>query len=135
MSYKVKVSIKGEKPILLHNPAGMGLKKAGKKEIPSPEEEAAASLYWMPGKESIGFPTTGLHRALITVSSQFKSGKQSSTPYVAGCLEFMEEIAGFGTTEYEVDTRRAVVQRQGGAPVTGEAGCGMGIVLHDSCFR
>ena len=49
------VVITDTKPILMHNPAGMRpakVKSGGQSNIPLPEEEAAAGIYWMPDGSS-----------------------------------------------------------------------------------
>jgi hypothetical protein len=108
------VSIKGMSPILLHNPVTMaGKPVAGKKRIPTPEEEAASSRYLMPGTETLAFPIINIVQSIVNASSGIKIGKQSIVPFIAGCVVPAEEFASFKTQEYVIDTRRAVVQRQG----------------------
>ena len=115
--FKVDVTINGLPPgILLHNPAAglMGGNKTGKKPtIPPPEDEAAAGLYWTEDSSSIAFPSWNIHRAMTAGAAGFKLGKRAMSPYIAGSLTFLPVMASFNTTNYRVDIRRAVIQRQG----------------------
>ena len=80
-----EVVIEGTKPILLHNPAGMGqggAKKSGEKCIPTPEEEAAASCYWTDDKSSLMFPASNLQGAMIGAAGAYKVAKKSIVPFV-----------------------------------------------------
>ncbi len=109
-----EVVITGTSPILFHNPSSMTLKKsAAKKSIPTPAVEADASAYWNRDKTTLVFPGPNLHRALVEASRGYKVGKRSIVPYVAGSVQIEEFEIPFNTTKYEIDTRRAVVQRQG----------------------
>lgn len=109
----VEIKIQGTSPILLHSPAGMVRQSVGKKRIPTPEEEAATSRYLMPDGETLAFPTYNFVQSLLKATSGMKIGKKSVVPYFAGCVTPAEELASFGTKEYKIDTRRAIVQRQG----------------------
>jgi hypothetical protein len=109
----ITVTIEGLKPILLHNPAAMASNKTGKKSIPTPEEEALASCYWDKEKTTLVFPSWNILRAFVTASRAYKDGKRSVTPFICGSVEIDPAMLPFGTRDYEIDTRRAVVQRQG----------------------
>lgn len=98
--------------VLLHNPAGMG-QTNGKKVIPTPEQEAAAGCYWTEDKASVAIPSWNLFRALVKAAASYKQGKTSMSRVVAGGVVVEPAILSFGTKEYAIDTRRAVVQRQG----------------------
>jgi hypothetical protein len=112
-----KVRLQGKTAILLHSPSGMDRNrngaKRGEKQIDTPEVEAAKGLYWMADKSSIGFPSLNILRSAITASTAWKIGKKSIVPFMAGSVSIDEEMIPFGTLEYEIDTRRAVVQKQG----------------------
>jgi hypothetical protein len=111
-----EVEIEGTSPILLHNPAGMartGAVKKDSKSIPTPEEEAKASCYWMPDESSLMFPGDNIQSAMLRVASGYKANKKALTPFVAGSVQIEPEHVPFGTKDFVVDTRRAVVQRQG----------------------
>jgi hypothetical protein len=122
MSRIVKATIQGTAPILLHNPQQMNTQSDGKKKIPTPAEEALIGCYWTDDKH-LGFPAINIHRSMVSAAGAFRAGKLSMTPYIAGGIEVQPEIVPFYTlndkgkkepiTEYLIDTRRAVVQRQG----------------------
>src|SRR5580704_11830515 len=110
------VRIEGTSPILFHNPAGMARSSAVKKDsksIPTPEEEAKASCYWMPDESSLMFPGDNIQSAMLRVASSYKANKKALTPFVAGSIQIEPEHVPFNTKNFVVDTRRAVVQRQG----------------------
>lgn len=110
----IAVTIEGTTPILLHNPAGMGRGTAGKTAIPTPEVEAEASCYWLDEKKAaLAYPADNLKCAMIQTAPQYKAGKQRLTPFVAGSIYIEPPMLSFGTPKYEIDTRRAVVVRQG----------------------
>ena len=98
--------------ILLHNPAGMG-QSNGKKVIPTPEQEAAAGCYWTEDKASVAIQSWNLSRALVKAAAQYKNGKTSMSRVVAASVAVEPAMLSFGTKDYGIDTRRAVVQRQG----------------------
>jgi hypothetical protein len=111
-----EVKIEGTSPILFHNPAGMarsGAVKKDSKSIPTPEEEAKASCYWLPGGSSLMFPGDNIQSAMLRAASGYKVNKKALTPFVAGSVTVEPEHVPFNTKDYVVDTRRAVVQRQG----------------------
>ncbi len=111
---KYKVTIEGTSPILFSNPIGMIPQHFGKKSVPTPEEEAATRCYWLDGPGSeLCFPSDNLKIALIQASSAYRFGKQSLAPFVAGSILLQPALLGLGTNKYFIDTRRAVVQRQG----------------------
>lgn len=120
----VEVTIQGTAAILLHSPQGMNTQSDGKKKIPTPEEEAAASCYWTDdSKTSLAFPGMNIHRSMISAAGAFKAGRLSMTPYIAGGIEIQPEMVPFHLLgakgervligKYDIDIRRAVVQRAG----------------------
>lgn len=109
----IKAKIKGVGlGILLRNPAGMG-QSNGKKVIPTPEQEAAAGCYWTEDKTSIAIPSWNLFRALVKAAAAFKNGKSTMSRVIAGGVSVEPAMLSFGTKEYAIDRRRAVVQKQG----------------------
>lgn len=110
----IKARIKGTGlGILLHNPAGMAGGNSGKKAIPTPEVEAAAACYWNEEHTSLAIPGWNLFHSLVKAAGAFKAGKISGAKIVAGGVIVEPEMLLFNTTKYAIDTRRAVVQRQG----------------------
>jgi len=109
----IKARIKGVGlGILLHNPGGMG-RSNGKKVIPTPEQEAEAGCYWTEDKKSVAFPAWNLFRSLTKAAAAYKTGKVSMSRYVASDVAVEPAMLSFGTKKYAIDTRRAVIQRQG----------------------
>lgn len=105
------------KGILFHNPQGSMFKaKTSKKVIPSAEEEAFASCYWNEDQTELMFPSWNIHQGLVRAASGLKlptNKKIALAPIVAGDVSLSPELLGFGTKDYKIDVRRAVVQRQG----------------------
>jgi|SRR5215469_7116920 len=141
---RIRVTIQGSRAILLNNPAKMSgqtngnpqssagkkgeKKKAseaipGKRNIPEPEQEAAASCYWVDDHSALGFPGQNMYRGIVSVAGSYRAGKLTMTSYIAGGIEIEPEMIPFYTNDqngnpvpiatYQIDTRRAVVQRQG----------------------
>jgi hypothetical protein len=118
----VTFKITGISPILMSNPANMRRgagESAIKKRIPSAEEEAESLAYrnaqgqlYVPAD---WFRTAGLNATRgrrigkVAASGPFKAGVFLTEPFcILRNAETDEPI-----TEYELDTRRVVVQRQG----------------------
>jgi len=110
---KIRVTIEGTTPFMMHHPRSMNRKATGKKTIPSPQEEAKEALYWTSDKSSLMYPAENILRGFVTASRVYKSGKRSITPFVSGSLDVEPPEVSFHTKKYEIDTRRAIVQRQG----------------------
>jgi hypothetical protein len=126
MEQRVKVTIIGKAPLLTHNPAKMGERKSGAKGatyIPSPKEEAENGLYVQDGK--FGFPGIGIRNAYVQAAGQWKvklpgSSKKMSARSIFATTQVSPEMCvlldpktGKPLKDYEIDTRRAVVQRNG----------------------
>jgi hypothetical protein len=99
--------------LLLHNPAGMGGSSNGKKQIPTPQAEAKAACYFMEDGKTLAVPGWNLFRSLVKAGGQFKNKKTSYSKIIAGGVSVEPDMLSLETTTYEIDTRRAVVQRQG----------------------
>lgn len=122
---EMNFSIVGMSPLLTHNPASMGSQKdatpkKGGKKIPTPEEEAEAGLYVQDGK--FCFPGIGIRNSIIKAAADWGplSGKKRGTLAQSVVhLVLKEEMVpilepgGKPVKNYVIDTRRAVVQRQG----------------------
>src|SRR5262245_14684029 len=115
------VEITGLTPLLMHNPAVMRRSEGGKKQIPTPEDEAAASRYLMPGSpDALCITADHVHSGLKAASRGFRiTGRKQVYPYICGSLEIQpDHIPLLGDqdrplTAYEVDARRVVVQKNG----------------------
>jgi hypothetical protein len=122
----------GTYPILMHNPAGMQRGGEGgmtTKKIPTAEVEAEAGVY----KTEDGFmwfPSQAFKSSLVSASKGRRIGKQAATQVLKGTVFCAEErvhllkVKRTGetskitdtpkpATDYTIDTRRAVVQRNG----------------------
>jgi hypothetical protein len=115
----VRYRIIGTYGLLMHNPAGMqrgGEGKMGAKKIPTPEEEAAASVYKLPTGQ-LYVKADAIRSAAIDAVKGRKIGKQFASRLFSSCLFITDEFCplanGKPITTYEVDTRRAVVQGNG----------------------
>lgn len=114
---KCQVTIEGTGTgILFNNPIAMWKMKTSKKVIPSPEKEAERSCYWNEEKTEICFPAWNIFSGLVRAASGLKlpsNKKKALGPTIAGDVRIGPPLIGFGTKEFKIDLRRAVVQRQG----------------------
>jgi len=126
ISATLEADVLGLTPLLMHNPGQMqrggGAQKSGK-NIPTPEEEAERGTYRLKGGQ-LHLPAHAVQRAMIEAAVQFKDPtypKQTlKKPLAASLLPPDEEGYGLfdpdtgeALHDYEIDVRRAVVQRQG----------------------
>jgi hypothetical protein len=118
----IYIKLKGTTDLLMHNPTSM--RQAGKglsrKQIPTPEEEAAAARYLLEdGKFCV--PSVAVRNCILNGAKGFKIGKTAAWQVLSGAItiedewfplldEKWEPMPG---DKYTVDIRRAVVQRQG----------------------
>lgn len=109
--------------LLLHNPAGMSRAPEeatiGRKIIPTPEEEAEAGAYRMPSGQ-LYLPSIHVRAAILGAASGMKIEKKPARQILSAGLFTLSEYCplfdpetGDALKEYEIDIRRAVVQRQG----------------------
>ena len=124
---RLKVSIVGKSPLLTNNPASMKPTKTGtrgEKIIPTPDEEASTKIY-QDEHGRMCFPGIGPRNALIAAAGTFKvktrgsSRAISSRPFFSTLrvepelIPILDAKSGKVAKSYAVDTRRAVVQKQG----------------------
>lgn len=111
----------GDSPLLMHNPRSM-IKNSGgttkRKTIPSPEEEAELGTY-RDEEGFLVFPTIGFRGAFYRAMSGYKVGRKSLRSLL-GHTRVKDEWTHVLNPEtrkkikdYEIDVRRAVVQRNG----------------------
>jgi len=128
MEVEITLKITGKRPLMMHNPAGMGggggTQKVGKKEIPTPEVEAEAGAYRLPDGR-LYLKSEMFHGSALKACSGMKIGpargrKYAAKPILAAALQYPEtEVVlhdpegGAALTSYVVDVRRAVVQQNG----------------------
>jgi hypothetical protein len=121
----------GITPLLTHNPASMRApqqqirRRGSRADIPPPDAEAAAGCYRLPTGE-FGFPSVAFREALLRAAREYpvpsrKRGRVAPMLSVfLGHVIALPELtvlrdpdSGLPLTEYKVDIRRVVVQRQG----------------------
>lgn len=111
---KIRVTLQGDSPLLMNNPASMRGQPKLKKSIPAPDEEAASKRYLMPDGKTLAVPADAVHRCLLDASRHFRlRPKEPLWPYIAGSIAVEPELISLKTTKYEVDVRRVVVDRHG----------------------
>ena len=107
--------------LLMNNPSSMFAPRElakGKRSTdkPTAEEDAAKSAYWTPDHSSLAFPAMNLWAGMKAASKGYKSPvnkKLALSPLIAGDVEVLPDMIPFGTADYQIDVRRAVVQRAG----------------------
>jgi len=116
----LRCTIVGTKPLLMHNPAGqMKPPGPGRKTIPTAADEARSGRYLVKADE-LGIPHTALRACILSGAKGYRVGKVALGPILSGCVSIEPEDAvapltrhGEPMTDYAVDIRRAVVQKQG----------------------
>ena len=109
----------GVSPLLMHNPASMANSgEARRKTIPTPEEEAEAGCY----RDSDGmlvFPSVAFRNAVLKAAGGLKIGRKTLRSILshirmdAEYVRLVDPETGEPLRDYDIDIRRAVVQRQG----------------------
>jgi hypothetical protein len=116
-----KFRVTGLFPLLTHNPAQMRRADgaATKKKIPSEENEAKAGLY-LGEKGNFCLPSMGFRSALLSGLKNKKVGKVSAISIFQAAVFTVDELTvlvnpktGDPLKDYKIDTRRAIIQRQG----------------------
>jgi hypothetical protein len=117
--YKFKIT--GIFPLLTHNPAGMNQPSTGPKakKIPTSEEEAKAGLY-IDADGNYCIPSIAFRSALLNGLKGKKVGRSSAISVFQAAVFSVDELSvlidpgtGKPLLEYSIDTRRAIVQRNG----------------------
>lgn len=115
--------LRGTAPLLMHNPAAMRRdtgKRLSQKSIPAPEEEAAESRYLLPDG-NFYVPAVSVRNSLLSGAVGYRIGRRAARQVLAAAVTLVDEafplLDGDGKarsgTDYVVDGRRVVVQRQG----------------------
>ena len=128
----IKMKVTGVGSILMHNPVSMrgggdtGVPQRGGKKIPTPYEEAKAGLYVLPN-DQLYIKSDAFREAAIIASSDIRDpsrkGRTTMTRRFAASVFLSTEhcplhrpdgkpVTG-ADDDWEIDTRRAVVQRNG----------------------
>lgn len=107
--------------MLMHNPIGMKQADAGglaRKKIPTPAEEAAASVYKM-ADGNFYVPAIAVRSSMLSGAKGSRLGRRAALPFLTAAVIMEEEQ--FALTDdadrpictYAIDSRRAVVKDQG----------------------
>lgn len=118
----VTIKLKGKSPLLTHNPASMLIKpdkaKKGATEY-DPAEEAEKGAYRLESG-ACAIPGIAIRNSLINAASAWKPpGRKGTMKGILAHVEIAEEFVpllkedGKVMDSYVIDSRRAVVQRQG----------------------
>jgi len=119
--HKFKIASVEPFALLTHNPAQMRRSSDGPKtkKIPTPEEEAKAGLY-LDGEGHYCIPSMSFRSSLLNSLKNKKIGKASAISVFQAAVFNVDELSVLvdpGNEEplsaYRIDTRRAIVQRQG----------------------
>jgi hypothetical protein len=115
----IEIEIQSIKPVLMNNPAGMQAPsdKLGRKNIPTAEVEAERSVY-RSATGQLFLPSEAFRGCLVSAAKGRRIGKTAATSVIKGAVFAADEqtlliLNGEPVKEYEIDTRRAVVQRNG----------------------
>lgn len=117
------IKLNGLTPILTHNPAGSMTQAGGRgierKVIPAPEEEAAASRYLLPNG-NMGIPASAILGSLLQGARGYRIGRRPAADILAGAIigkddyfPLLRDDKPIAGDDYTIDSRRAVVKRQG----------------------
>lgn len=129
----VRFKVTGVGAILMNNPASMrggaDIPQRGGKKIPAPYDEAKSKLYIVPGGDQLYAPSDAFRESSLIASKDIRDptrkGRQSMlnrfSASVFLCTEhcplYRASDNGAPITnnddEWEIDTRRAIVQKQG----------------------
>lgn len=118
----VRFTVEGITPLLMNNPAKMGMETVGTtrgNKVYDPAEEAEAAAY-RNEDGNLALPGVQFRSSVVNASTIFKAQKgRGSLKGAIAHIQVDEELVPLKTLngkwikEYEIDTRRAVVQRQG----------------------
>jgi hypothetical protein len=129
-----KFKVTGRFPLLTHNPAGMqqASNQAKTKKIDTPEDEARKGLY-IDGDGNYCVPSIAFRNSLLTGLKGKKIGKVGAATVIQPAVFNADELTVIRNPktwdplmDYGVDSRRAMVQRQGivrNRPRFNEWGC------------
>lgn len=116
------IELNGLSPLLMHSPESMHRaddKALGRKVIPSPEEEATASRYLLPDG-NFYVPAIAVRSSMLQGARGYRIGKRPAREILAGAIILTDEVfplmrngKPISGSDYTIDSRRAVVQRQG----------------------
>lgn len=89
---KLKIVLKGEHALLMHNAAGMEIagEAPTRKKIPLPEEEAETGLYKLPSGE-LYVPAIAVRSSIIGGGKGYRIGKLGASGILSACITIEDE--------------------------------------------
>jgi|SRR5215471_4246345 len=117
---RIVVTVDGIKPLLTHNPDSMGIEKGPGKgsRIPAAEDEAEAGTYRMPDGVC-AIKGEAFRGCIIIAASAWKAKGKKTMKSLISHIVVVEELVplmrrdGTMIKDYIIDSRRAIIQRQG----------------------
>jgi hypothetical protein len=117
---RITIVVDGRTPLLTHNPQSMGDVKAPGKEsrIPTPEVEAEAGCYRL-AEGTLCIKGDSFRGALLGAAGAWKKKGKATMKSALSHVTVTEELIalkhkdGTPITSYEIDSRRAMVQKNG----------------------
>lgn len=117
---RIRVIIDGRTPLLTHNPEAMGSGAKAKRgtRIPEPADEAEAGCYRMEDG-ALAIKGEAPRGAILHAAGAWKTKRSATMKSHLSHITVIEELtplldrAGEPLTSYEIDRRRAIVQKQG----------------------
>jgi hypothetical protein len=108
---QIKITVCGLTPALLNNISSMNSETSVKQVSYDPAEEARKRLYWTDDKSSLAIPGVAFYRSFIKAAGNYKVGKLKMSTAMIGCVAITPEFVSLNTTEYKIDTRSVVIQK------------------------
>jgi hypothetical protein len=116
---RLRVIVDGITALLTHNPASMGISPDAMKggRIPAPDVEAEAGIYRMPDG-TCAIKGEAFRASALAAAGAWRMKKSTARTRLAHMIVIEELIPlcrkdGRPITDYAIDSRRAIVQRQG----------------------
>lgn len=118
----IHVKLNGLSPILMNNPTSMVRGQGdslSRKVIPSPEEEAQIKRYLLPDG-NFYVPAIAVRSSMLLGARGYRIGRRPAREILSAAVILTDEVfpifrdgKPIPGTEYSIEIRRAVVQRQG----------------------
>src|SRR5262245_18713972 len=118
-AHRIRIIVDGKTPLLTHNPESMSIIKEATKgsRIPAPEIEAEAGCYRMADGTCVvkGESFRGCELAAAGAYRIKKASLRYAFAHILVLEELLPLLRRYGTpiSDYVIDKRRAIVQRQG----------------------
>jgi len=112
---KIKVTLKGETPLLMNRLTIESLQRKSRNVMKTydSEEDARKSAYIdeIDGKEQLYIPMEAVFSMMIYTAGAHRLGRRSLKSYLAGGMRVEPEKIPLGTNEYEIDLRPVVIMK------------------------